>query len=293
MGILLRRDTGVIVQNVGSRYGAGLLGQMQATGTRLVAGVAPGQGGARSVNDLPLFDTMADARASTGANAAILFAPAPALADAVVEAAQAGIRLCLAMAEHVPAHDAAAACAAARRAGMWLVGPNSLGLIVPGVGMLGALPAGFARPGHVGLMSRSGTLAITMLRALHGAGLGVSAAVSLGGDAIIGRRPAEYLPLFDADSETRAIVHLGEIGGRKEEELADAARTCRTPVFAMIVGRSAPEGRQLGHAGAMIGQGAETAAAKIEVLRAAGVTVCTTPRNLTAALSKLLCGSPC
>lgn len=287
MAILVETAPEIIVQNARSRYAAGMIALMRETGTRIVGGVAPGWGGS-AMEGLPLFDTVAEACATTGARASVIFTPPPGVGAAVEEAADAGIRLAVAATEHAPLHDTIAAAAAARAAGMWLVGPNSLGILAPGYGMLGALPAGLAMPGPVGLMSRSGTLAIVTMQALFAAGYGLSTAVSIGGDTVIGRRPAEYLRLFDDDPQTRAIVYVGEIGGTKEDELAVAMAGCGKPVVAMIVGHSAPEGRTLGHAGALIGSDADRAAAKSARLAAAGALACRSPAELVAALDRAI-----
>lgn len=291
MAILVDKSPEIIVQNAQSRYAAGMIALMRDTGTRIVAGVAPGYGG-EAMDGLALFDTVAEARAATDARASVIFTPPPGLGAAIEEAAEAGIRLAVAATEHAPLHDTIAAASVARAAGMWLVGPNSLGILAPGHGMLGALPAGFAQPGPVGLVSRSGTLAIVTMQALSAARLGLSTAVSMGGDTVIGRRPAEYLRLFADDPQTRAIVYIGEIGGTKEDELASALASCSKPVVTMIVGHSAPEGRTLGHAGALIGTDADRAEAKSARLAAAGAHSCRTPAELVAALSRLLGGKP-
>eukprot|EP00873_Tetraselmis_striata_P030047 jgi/Tetstr1/450311/TSEL_037347.t1 len=264
-----------------------MIDQMREAGTIIVGGVAAGSGGS-SYLDLPVFDTVVEAVSHTGADTSVIYTPAFGVADAIVEAAEGGIKLAAATAEHAPVHDVMPALAFARAKGMWVIGPNALGLLNPGQGMLCGLPPAFGLPGRVGVISRSGTLSIAMLRALTANGVGQSSAISIGGDSIVGRRPVEYAKLFDADPDTDAIVVVGEIGGGKEAELADAMAHISKPVFAMIVGRSAPEGRTLGHAGALARNASETAASKIERLTVAGATVCASPLATASAVKQAL-----
>lgn len=287
MSILLNRDSRVIIQNVHSAYAKNMIDQMREAGTIIVGGVAAGSGGS-SYLDLPVFDTVVEAVSHTGADTSVIYTPAFGVADAIVEAAEGGIKLAAATAEHAPVHDVMPALAFARAKGMWVIGPNALGLLNPGQGMLCGLPPAFGLPGRVGVISRSGTLSIAMLRALTANGVGQSSAISIGGDSIVGRRPVEYAKLFDADPDTDAIVVVGEIGGGKEAELADAMAHISKPVFAMIVGRSAPEGRTLGHAGALARNASETAASKIERLTVAGATVCASPLATASAVKQAL-----
>jgi succinyl-CoA synthetase alpha subunit len=286
MAILLERDSRVIVQNAHSAYARQMIPLMRDAGTRIVGGVAPGHGGG-TAHGMDLFDTVAEARAATGADTSVIYSPPFAVADAIVEAAEAGLSLAVAAAEYAPVHDVAAALARARDAGLWVVGPNSLGLLSPGIGMLCGLPPAFSRPGRIGLVSRSGTLSLLMLRTLSAAGIGQSTVVSMGGDSIIGRRPVEYVRAFEADPETDAVVVVGEIGGGKEAELARALPEIAKPVVVLIAGRSAPEGRRLGHAGALVGGAAETAAAKMALLAEAGAHVCRSPAEVVAVLNAL------
>lgn len=287
MAILLKRDNRVIIQNVHSAYARNMIVQMRDAGTRIVGGVAPGSGGSNYL-DMPVFDSVAAAVKETGADTSVIYTPAFAVADAVVEAVDSGIKLAVAAAEHAPVHDVMPALAYARERGSWVIGPNALGLLSPGIGMLCGLPPAFGMPGRVGVISRSGTLSIAMLRALTARGIGQSTAVSFGGDSIIGRRPVEYVREFEKDCDTDAVVVVGEIGGGKEAELADAMNEVSKPVFAMIVGRSAPEGRTLGHAGALARNANETAASKIAQLQAAGVTVCSSPMAIALAVKERL-----
>ncbi|TRW94582.1 succinate--CoA ligase subunit alpha [Paracoccus sp. M683] len=286
MGILLKPDSRVVIQNVHSSYAAGLIRQMRLAGTQIVGGVQAGAGGTDHLG-LPVFDLVSQAVDKTGADVSVVYTPAFGVAAAIVEAVDAGIALVSVAAEHAPVHDMMPALAHARNRGAWVIGPNSLGLLNPGQGMLGGLPAGFGMPGRVGVISRSGTLAIAMLRRLTAGGIGQSTVVSVGGDAITGRRPAEYARLMDADPATEAIVLIGEIGGGKEDELAAALPDLSTPVFAMIVGRSLPEGRQFGHAGALARNGSETAVAKARRLKDAGATICDSPLAVVTAIRQL------
>lgn len=287
MAVLLTPESRVVIQNVHSAYARNMIGQMREAGTNLVAGVAPGAGGGAHLG-LPVFDTVEQAVERTGADVSVIYTPGHGVADAIVEAADAGVRVAVAAAEHAPAHDVATALAHARDKGAWIVGPNCLGVLSPGIGMLCGLPPAFGMPGRVGVISRSGTLSIAMLRALTAHGVGQSTAASIGGDSIIGRRPVEYARLFEADPRTDAIVVVGEIGGGKERELADALGEISKPVFAMIVGRSAPPGRTLGHAGALVRDASETADAKIEALAAAGATIRHSPLAIAAAVKQAL-----
>jgi len=287
MAILLTARSRVVIQNVHSAYARNMIGQMREAGTVIVGGVAPGAGGTDYL-DLPVFDTVAEAVEKTGADTSVIYTPAFAVADAIVEAVDAGIKLAVAAAEHAPVHDIMPALAYARSRDAWVVGPNALGLLSPGLGMLCGLPPAFGHEGRVGVISRSGTLSIAMLRALTANGVGQSTAISIGGDAIVGRRPVEYAQLFANDPDTDAMVVVGEIGGGKEAELADALAAISKPVFAMIVGRSAPQGRTLGHAGALVRNASETAASKIEKLAAAGAIVCSSPLATARAVKQRL-----
>jgi succinyl-CoA synthetase alpha subunit len=234
--------------------------------------VSPGRGGT-IVSDLPVFDLIGEAVAKTGADSCALYVPAQGVRDSIIEAADAGIKLVVAAAELVPVHDVIRACAHARDSGTWIVGPNTAGIVSPGRAALGSIPQDFTRQGSVGVMSRSGTLSIMSSRTLTKAGVGQSTVVSMGGDPVIGRTPSEYLGAFLADPDTAAIVYLGEVGGAHEYDMLDQISASTKPVFCVIVGRSAPSGKRMGHAGALIRSDRETAAAKREALREAGAIV--------------------
>ena len=287
MAILLHRGQPVLVHNAVSAYARGMIGGMRAAGTNLVGGIAPGRAG-EVYEGLPLFDTVGEAVAATAATACVLYNPAPGVHDAVVETVDAGVQLLVVAAEYVPTLDTMRAVAHARRHGAWVIGPNCLGLLSPGLGMLNGIAPSFGCPGRVGVISRSGTLTLAVLERLTEAGLGQSTVVSIGGDSIIGRNPAEYVQAFEDDPETDVIVLLGEIGGRKEYQVAEMLPSLRTPVVALIVGRNVPEGRRLGHAGALISNEAETAAAKRDALRRAGALIADDPAGVVALTGRCL-----
>lgn len=279
MAILLNADSRVAVHGITSRYAQGQLANMRAAGTRIVAGVGIGAGG-RSQDDIPLFDTMREAVDARQVNASIVFLPAAGALAGVLESVEAGVKLIVCAAEHVPVHDALVATNAARAAGAWLVGPNTLGMAVPGQGMLGALAPQFLRPGRVGIISRSGSLTANTLRHVAGEGMGQSACVHIGGDFLCGRNPGEYAELLDADPQTSVIAYCGEVGGTKDYDLARRMPGIRKPVVAMIVGRSAPREKKLGHAGALVLSDRDTAAAKRQALAESGVHLANDLRDL-------------
>lgn len=275
----------VIVFNPAGRYAARQVSGMREAGTRLVAGIALGRGGT-ALDGLPLLDSLEELEAP--ADAAILYTPPEGTADAIRQCAVAGIPTIVAAAEYVPLHDGLRAARAARAAGSWLVGPNTLGLCVPGKGLLGSIAPSFCTPGGVALLGRSGTLTLTVARLLTAAGIGQRLALHLGGDSVIGRNPHEYLDGLAADPGTRAVLYCGEVGGDKEYALAEALARFPKPLVATVVGRHSPAGRQLGHAGALIGSEREGAAAKLAALAAAGAITAATPYDAIARLKELL-----
>ncbi len=273
----------VIVFNPAGRYGQAQVAAMRAAGTRIVAGIAPGRGGTL-LDGVPLFD---DAReVPEPADAAVLYTPPEGLLEAVRICAALRIPTIVAAAEYAPLHDGLAAAEAARAAGSWLVGPNTLGLCVPGQGVLGSIAPDFCTPGRVALLSRSGTLTLAMARAMTAAGIGQRVVVNIGGDAVIGRNPAEWVAAVAADPGVEAVLYCGELGGTKEYALAETMPG--KPLVAMIVGRHAPAGTRMGHAGALAGAERETAAAKIAALAAGGAVVVTGPEGAVAALRGVL-----
>ena len=286
MSILLDGGTRVLVQGITGRDGSFHTQQMQAYGTRIVGGVTPGRGGT-PVHGVPVFDTVAQAVAETGAVATAVYVPPLAAADAVCEAAAAGVELIVCITEGIPVLDMVRTLPYLRERGARLVGPNCPGLITPGAGKIGILPGNIVAPGDVGVVSRSGTLTYEVVYELTRAGLGQSTCIGIGGDPLIGTRFVDVLRLFEADPGTRAVVLIGEIGGNDEEEAAAfVAAHMRKPVVAFIAGRTAPPGRRMGHAGAIVSGGSGTAAAKIAAFAAAGVPVAETPRQLVPLLRR-------
>lgn len=273
MAILADRSTRLIVQGITGREGAFHTRQMLDYGTRVVAGVTPGKGGT-AVEGVPVFDTVARAREATGANASIIFVPAAFAADAALEAIEAGLKLVVVITEGIPVQDMLRVVARAREKQTRLIGPNCPGLISPGEALLGILPGRVFTPGPVGIVSRSGTLTYEVVHLLGRAGLGQSTCVGVGGDPIIGTRFADVLQLFEQDPATEAVVLIGEIGGTDEEEAAAFIRRSMTkPVVSFISGRTAPPGKRMGHAGAIISGRMGTPQSKVEALTAAGVPV--------------------
>lgn len=289
MGILIDKNTAIAVYNPLSPYAPGMVAGMRAQGSRVVAGVMPGLAG-QVHEDTPLYDSLAVAMERAQANTVVIYAPAAGVEDVVFEAVDAGFKLLMVAAEYVPTHDAMRAAAYARAHDAWLIGPNSLGMISPGVGMLSALGSGEALAGSVGVLSRSGTMAGMVMRVLTRAGLGQSSVVSIGGDAVIGRTPAEYARLFEADPDTRVIVMVGEMGGKKEHQLIEVLPELSKPVVALINGRFAPAARRMGHAGALVNQHSESAEFKRSALRAVGVHVADNPYHLAELVAGLLGG---
>jgi succinyl-CoA synthetase alpha subunit len=275
--ILLDKSTRVIVQGITGREGSFHAEQMRAMGTALVGGVSPGKGGTTHL-DVPIFDTVANAVRETGANATGIFVPAPFAADAIMEAASAGIRLIVAITEGIPIQDMIRvkeflrAFPQAR-----LIGPNCPGLITPGIGKIGIIPQRICTPGGVGLVSRSGTLTYEVVAGLTAAGMGQSTCVGIGGDPILGLSFSDVIALFEQDEATRDLVVIGEIGGSDEERAAELlGRGTRLNVVAFISGRTAPEGKRMGHAGAIVSGNRGTARSKEDAFRAAGVKVAET-----------------
>ena len=296
MSILIDRSTRLIVQGITGRDGAFHTQQMLAYGTRVVGGVTPGKGGEK-VHGVPVFDSVAAAVRVTRANTSVIYVPAPFAADAVIEAADAGIALIVCITEGVPVRDALAAyhhVAALRErdgaaGGPRIIGPNCPGLISPGLSKVGILPGQICKPGPVGVVSRSGTLTYEVVHQLTRAGLGQSTCLGIGGDPVIGTSFIDAHTLFDADPQTSAIVLMGEIGGSDEEEAAQFIRKhVKKPVVAFIAGQTAPPGKRMGHAGAIISGGSGTAAEKMAAFAAAGVSVARIPSEIPALIAGAL-----
>jgi succinyl-CoA synthetase alpha subunit len=282
MSILVDRETRLLIQGITGREGQFHGQAMLDYGTPVVSGVTPGKGGQTTFNDrVPVFDTVAEAIAETGANASVIYVPAAFAPDAILEAADAGIGLIFCITEGIPALDMLRVYHLLRRQGVRLVGPNCPGATSVGEAKVGIIPGNIHRRGRVGVVSRSGTLTYEVVQALTDEGIGQSTCVGIGGDPIVGTSFIEVLDLFEADPETDAVVLIGEIGGDEEERAAaHIAEAIKKPVAAFIAGRTAPPGRRMGHAGAIISAGAGTAESKREALRRAGVRVADSPLQI-------------
>jgi succinyl-CoA synthetase alpha subunit len=290
MSILIHKDTKVIVQGITGREGVFHAARMAEYGTKVVAGVTPGKGGSVHAG-VPVFDSMTQAVNETGADASVIFVPAPYASDAILEAADAGIKLVVCITEGIPVHD----MLVVRRAletypNCRLIGPNCPGIISPDECKLGIMPGYIHKKGPIGVISRSGTLTYEAVFQLSAAGLGQSTCIGIGGDPVIGTSFTDCLALFRDDDETGAVLLIGEIGGRGEELAAEyiASGSLGKPAFAYVAGMSAPEGRRMGHAGAIISGGTGTAAGKVNALEQAGITVIKDPSEIGEAVSKAL-----
>ena len=283
MSILATRDTRLVVQGITGREGEFHSRAMLEFGTNIVAGMTPGKGSQTALDGrVPVFDTVADAVRETGANASCIFVPAVAAPDAILEAADAGIGLVVCITENIPALDMLRVYHVLPQTGTRLIGPNCPGLTSVGDrAKVGIIPNEIHRPGSVGLVSRSGTLTYEVVQAMTDAGMGQSTCVGIGGDPIVGTSFIDVLEAFNADPQTEAIVMIGEIGGEEEEKAAAfVERQVRKPMAAFIAGRTAPPGRRMGHAGAIISGGSGTAASKREALEAAGIAVADSPSHI-------------
>jgi succinyl-CoA synthetase alpha subunit len=284
MSILVDRDTRVICQGITGKVGEFHTRGCLDYGTRMVGGVTPGKGG-ETVAGLPVFNTVAEARDATGADATMIFVPPAFAADAILEAVGAGIELVVAITEGIPVMDMARVLPVVRDSGSRLIGPNCPGVITPAECKIGIMPGYIHTPGKVGVMSRSGTLTYEAVWQLTQLGHGQSTCVGLGGDPLVGSSFIDILALFEADPDTHAILMMGEIGGSAEEEAADYVKHHVTkPVAAFIAGRTAPPGKRMGHAGAIISGGKGTATAKLAALADAGIEIAESPADLGAAV---------
>ncbi len=288
MSILIDRETRVVVQGITGREGTFHARGCLEYGTRIVAGVTPGRGGVLH-EGIPVFDTVREAVAKTGAEASMIFVPPAAAADAILEAADAGLKLVVCITEGIPASDMVRVKAALSGRPTRLIGPNCPGIIAPGKCKIGIMPGYIHKPGPVGVISRSGTLTYEAVAQLSRRGIGQSTCIGIGGDPIIGTTFLDALRLFRDDAETRALVLIGEIGGGAEEEAARyAARDLNKPMVAFVAGQTAPPGKRMGHAGAIIAGGHGTAAEKMAVLRECGVRVLQNPAEIGEAVEALL-----
>lgn len=289
MGILVNKNTRVVVQGITGTQGSFHTKLMLDYGTKIVAGVTPGKGG-MSVHGIPVYDTVAEAMEKHEANASIIFVPAPFAADAAFEAMEKGLKTVVIITEHIPVKDAIQVMARAKQHGVTIVGPNTPGVITLEECKLGIMPAHVFRQGVVGIASRSGTLTYEIAAGLSSAGLGQSTCVGLGGDPVVGLSFVDVLRMFELDEDTRALALIGEIGGNMEELAAEfvSAEGFSKPLVAFVAGRTAPKGKRMGHAGAIVMGGAGTAESKIRVFEAAGVSVAERPGDVARILSERL-----
>jgi len=289
LGIIIDKNTRAIVQGITGAQGSFHTKLMQEYGTKIVAGTSPGKGGGQ-IHGVPVYDTVEEAQKKHSANASIIFVPAPFASDAALEALENGIKTVVIITEHIPIKDAVSVMAYAKELDVTIIGPNTPGIITPGENKLGIMPAHIFKPGSIGMVSRSGTLTYEIAASLSAKDLGQSTCLGLGGDPITGLNFIDSLKLFENDPQTKAVVLIGEIGGNLEELAADyiAKEKYLKPVVAFIAGRSAPPGKRMGHAGAIIIGKAGTAETKIERFRDANVKVAEKPSDVAELLSKLL-----
>ena len=291
MSILVNNDTRLVVQGITGKEGAFHTGQMVEYGTKVVAGVTPGKGEQKDTNDIPIFNTVAEAVKETNANTSIIFVPPPFASDACLEAIDSGGDLVICITEGIPAKDMVPVKDALNRTGVRMIGPNCPGIITPGEAKIGIMPGFIHKPhGNVGVISRSGTLTYEAVHQLTVRGIGQTTCIGIGGDPIIGTTFLDLLKLFGDDPATEGLVMIGEIGGSAEEEAAQwiVDNNYDKPVVAFIAGQTAPPGRRMGHAGAIISGGKGTAADKMAALEKAGIHVCKSPADIGATMEKAL-----
>ena len=290
MSILVNKNTRVLTQGITGATGQLHTRACKEYGTQMVGGVVPGKGGT-DFEGIPIFNTVEQARKATGANATVSYVPPPFAADAIVEAAAAGIELIVCITEGVPVLDMVKVKAYLAGTRSRLIGPNCPGIITPGECKIGIMPGYIHKPGDIGVVSRSGTLTYEAVYQLTQLGLGQSTCVGIGGDPIVGTSHVDALKLFNEDPQTRAVIVIGEIGGTAEEEAAQYIKqNFKKPVVAFIAGQTAPKGRRMGHAGAIISGGSGTAADKIAALKAAGISVAMSPAELGMTMKQVLEG---
>ena len=288
MSIWVNEETGIVVQGLTGREGRFHAEKCREYGARIVAGVTPGKAG-QEVDGVPIFNTVEDAVEATGADASLIFVPPPFAADAILEAADAGVEVVVCITEGIPTRDMVRVERILQGLPTRLIGPNCPGIISPGKTKMGIMPAHIHREGHIGVVSRSGTLTYEAVHQLTQLGLGQSTCVGIGGDPLPGTNFIDCLEAFEEDPDTHGIVMIGEIGGTAEEEAAEfVTQFVSKPVVAFIAGQTAPPGRRMGHAGAIISGGKGTAADKMKALEAAGIAVVPTPAEIGATMKKLL-----
>ena len=285
MSVFIDNATRLVVQGITGRDGSFHAKQMMEYGTQVVAGVTPGKGGQRFENAVPVFNTVAEAVAATKANTAVIYVPAAVAASAIFEAADAGIGLVICITEGIPVLDMTRVLPFVRERGARLIGPNCPGLISPAKSKVGIIPGNICKPGNVGVVSRSGTLTYEIVHQLSTHGLGQSTCIGIGGDPLIGTNFIDCLAAFQADAETDAIVMIGEIGGTDEQQAAEfARREVKKPIVGFIAGQTAPPGRRMGHAGAIISGSSGTAAEKMAAFEKAGISVMKRPADVVPLL---------
>lgn len=289
MAILIDQNVKVVVQGITGYQGKFHAARMKEYGTKVVAGVTPGKGGT-DVDGVPVHDTVEEAVQKAGATASIIFVPAPFAREAGLEAMEAGLDPVVVITEGLPVHDSLLLVAEARRRGVSLVGPNTPGLVSSGKAKMGIMPNHLYKPGPVGVVSKSGTLTYEVASVLGSAGLGQTTCVGIGGDPVTGVGFVDALKRFEKDAETKAVVLIGEIGGRAEETAAKYVKKMKKPVVAYIAGRTAPPGKKMGHAGAIVGGKTGTAASKLEALQLAGARIAETPSQIGSLAKQALTG---
>lgn len=288
MSILVNKDSKIVVQGITGSQGTFHAQQCLAYGSQVVAGVTPGKG-KQTVEGVPVYNTVAESVAETGANVSLIFVPPPFAADAIMEATDAGIALVVCITEGIPTLDMVRVYAHVQRKGNRLIGPNCPGLITPGVTKVGIMPGHIHKPGRVGVVSRSGTLTYEAVGQLTAEGIGQSTCVGIGGDPIIGSNFTDILKLFNEDSETDGVIMIGEIGGNAEDVAAAWVKENMTkPVVGFIAGQTAPPGKRMGHAGAIVAGGQGTAAEKMDILKSCGVMVVDSPAQMGSKMKEAL-----